>query len=98
MHFARTGADDDDRRVARHVACAAADLQTVDTRQHEVEDQRVPAAFFQLCDPQIAVTGVGYFKPFIAGAGSATQRYPRHLPRSKSFLAYPSRPASALKG
>ncbi|MNG99296.1 hypothetical protein D3C79_584620 [compost metagenome] len=66
VYLAGARADDDDRRVARHVARPAADLQPVDARQHQIEDQRVPAALFQHRHAQIAVGGVANVVAFIA--------------------------------
>lgn len=40
--FAAAGADDDHRQVARHLTDAAANLQTVNVGQHQVEDHRIP--------------------------------------------------------
>jgi hypothetical protein len=58
VHFARPRADDDDRRVARHGAGAAADLEAVDAGQHQVEHQRVPAAALQFAQAGMAVGGM----------------------------------------
>ncbi len=58
MHFARPCAGDDDRRVAGHGTGAPADLETVDTGQHQVEDQRVPATALQFTNAGVAVGGM----------------------------------------
>lgn len=45
--FAAAGADDDHRQVARHLTDAAANLQTVNVGQHQVEDHRIPRLGFK---------------------------------------------------
>ncbi|MNG03100.1 hypothetical protein D3C84_861620 [compost metagenome] len=47
MHFAGARTGDDDRRVARHGAGAAADFQAIDAGQHQVENQGIPVALLQ---------------------------------------------------
>ncbi|MNC65196.1 hypothetical protein D3C75_1154650 [compost metagenome] len=66
MHFAGARAGNNDWRVARHIAGAAADLQPVNARQHQVEDQCIPATLFQHRHPQIAIGGMADVIAFIA--------------------------------
>ncbi len=58
VHLAGSRAGDDDGRIARHGACALADLKAVDARQHQVQHQRVPAAFLQPPHAFVAVRGM----------------------------------------
>ncbi|MNN75964.1 hypothetical protein D3C81_1922990 [compost metagenome] len=66
MDFTRAGAGDNDWRIARHIACAAADFQAIDARQHQIEDQRVPTSLFQHCHALIAIGRVADVIAFIA--------------------------------
>jgi hypothetical protein len=66
VHLARPCADDDDRRVARHGAGAAADLEAVHAGQHQVEHQRVPMAALQFAQARVAVRGVFDHIAFVA--------------------------------
>ena len=47
VSFTAAGANDDNGQVAGHLADTAANLQTINIRQHQIEDHRVPRLFFQ---------------------------------------------------
>jgi hypothetical protein len=66
VHLAGAGADDDDGGVAGHGAGAAADLQPVHAREHDVQHQRVPGAALQFTQAVVAARAVHDLQAFVA--------------------------------
>eukprot|EP01132_Coremiostelium_polycephalum_P021742 gene21741-biopygen12229 len=62
MQLAGAGTGDNDRRVARHRPGPPADLQAVDAGQHQVQDQRIPAALLQQAQAFVTIGTVNHLE------------------------------------
>ncbi|CAI8941815.1 hypothetical protein EMIT0P265_50394 [Pseudomonas zeae] len=65
VQFAGAGAGDDNRCVTRHRPGTAADFQTVDPRQHQVEDECIPVTLLQQAHALVAVGAVCDLELFV---------------------------------